>query len=96
MGSDKARLELGGRSLLEKAVQRVEQLGLRAVLTCGRERRYEELGRELVLDAEVGPRGPVAGILGALETLDAELFLVLACDLPRDGSERGIVEITAE
>jgi molybdopterin-guanine dinucleotide biosynthesis protein A len=89
MGRDKAGLELGGRTLLERTVERLERRCPRVVLACGREPRYAELGRELVLDLPAaGERpGPIAGILAALEGVAAARYLVLACDLPRAGDD---------
>jgi molybdopterin-guanine dinucleotide biosynthesis protein A len=93
MGADKARLELGGRSLLLGTVERLEAHCRRVVLACGSAPRYAELGRELVLDATptdgaVAPAaGPLAGILSALDAIEAERFLVLACDMPRASAE---------
>jgi molybdopterin-guanine dinucleotide biosynthesis protein A len=85
MGRDKAGLVLGGETLLERAVRVLDALAPRVLLACGREPRYAELGRELVLDRR--PQGgPLAGLESALLRLAEEgggWLGVLACDMPR-------------
>lgn len=90
MGADKARLELGGRGLLERAVETLRAVAPRVALACGPSPRYAELGLELVLDPDLGAGarpGPIAGILAGLEGLGAERVLALACDMPRVDAE---------
>ncbi|MDP6539980.1 MAG: molybdenum cofactor guanylyltransferase [Planctomycetota bacterium] len=82
MGRDKATLDLGGRTLLERAVACVAGVAGETVLAVGPRRRYGELGLDCVLDAP-GDVGPAAGIRSALSGVDAEWFCVLACDMPR-------------
>lgn len=78
MGRDKATLVLGGRTLAERAHER-----LRAV--CG-EVVVADGGRGVVpgaVSVADGPgRGPAAGMLGAARALPGRPLLVLACDLP--------------
>ena len=67
MGRDKARLRLGGRTLLAhvKAVARQTGLPVRVIR------------RDLV------PRcGPLGGVYTALKSASAEAILVLSCDMP--------------
>jgi molybdopterin-guanine dinucleotide biosynthesis protein A len=94
---DKALLRVGERTLLEDAAAVLGGVSARVLLACGAERRYAELGLELVLDApwpdagdEEGARegddrgpGPLAGLLAALEAAGTEWLAVLACDMPR-------------
>jgi molybdopterin-guanine dinucleotide biosynthesis protein A len=61
MGRDKARLDLGGRTLLERAVALLAARAPRVALACGPVARYGELGLPLLLDR------PPAGALGAAE-----------------------------
>ncbi len=81
MGREKARLDLGGRSLLERSVAILEARTREVVLACGPTARYEELGRRLVLDAEPDG-GPLVGLAAALEAVTTPWLLVLACDMP--------------
>lgn len=82
MGRDKARLELEGRTLLERASSLLGRSCARVVACCGEAPRYAELGIPLVLDAP-GDSGPLAGVAAALATLASDELLVVApVDLP--------------
>ncbi len=83
MGRDKARLRLGGASLLERTVARLREV-VPEVLVADR-------GLELVPECTApgcrsipdGPgAGPASGILGAALERPGHDLLVLACDLP--------------
>ena len=92
MGTDKARLALGERTLIEHALDSLQPLVERTFLASGSEPRYAELGRPIVLDR--GPAfGPLAGLeAGLAAALDAgganALVCVLACDMPFASTER--------
>ncbi len=82
MGRDKARLELDGRTLLERASSLLGGSCTRMLLCCGAAPRYTELGVPLALDAP-GESGPLAGVAAALATLASDELLVVApVDLP--------------
>ena len=94
MGHDKALLELDGTPLLDRALACLDRLARSCVLACGRERRYEERGRELVLDPPADRYGPDPGPLAGLEAVLAHVsgaqdapggawVAVLAVDLVR-------------
>lgn len=85
MGFDKAGAALGGTTLLARAVSVLDAVAPRVLLACGREPRYAELGRELVLDRRPDG-GPLAGLEAALLRLAESgggWLGVLACDMPR-------------
>jgi molybdopterin-guanine dinucleotide biosynthesis protein A len=85
MGRDKARLELGGTSLIARAAQALGGVVARVVLASGAAPRYPELGLECVLD-ELPEAGPLAGLAAALARFERDgvgHVLVLACDMPR-------------
>lgn len=78
MGRDKARLAAGGASLVERAVERLEEAA-GEVLVADRGRALVGGGRSV----PDGPgAGPAAGILGAAAAVPGRDLLVLACDLP--------------
>ncbi len=81
MGADKARVELEGMTLLERAIRTLEPLAPTIVLACGRAPRYAEFGRALALD-RVEDGGPLAGIEAGLAASPAGYACVLAVDLP--------------
>lgn len=81
MGRDKARIRLGGTSLVERAISKLRDVtGEVLVADRGRAPASIKPGCRSIAD---GPgAGPAAGILGAaIERPDHDL-LVLACDLP--------------
>jgi molybdopterin-guanine dinucleotide biosynthesis protein A len=81
MGRDKALIELGGATLLARAIEVLDRVAAPVMLACGPRPRYAELGRPLVLDA--GPDlGPLGGLAAGLETAELPYLAVLACDLP--------------
>jgi molybdopterin-guanine dinucleotide biosynthesis protein A len=96
MGTDKARVDLGGRSLLQRAVDALRPVVDQVLLATGPTPRYAEFGIPLVLDARADG-GPLAGLEAALAAVDADLELggagrvaVLAVDMP--GVDSALVE----
>lgn len=86
MGRDKARVELDGTSLIERAILVLEPVCERVVLACGPRDRYAELGLELHRDRfEDG--GPLAGIEAGLAATETGYACVLAVDMPRATTE---------
>lgn len=93
MGTDKARLELEGRSLLDHVLSTVRAVAGEVVLASGSEDRYADYGLPRVADEEPDA-GPLAGILAGLEAIEGDRALVVACDMP--GLDRGLLEALAE
>jgi molybdopterin-guanine dinucleotide biosynthesis protein A len=94
MGTDKAELlapvsartSETKRTLLENAIEVLDQVAPRVFLASGETARYAELGRECVLDVQTDV-GPLAGLAAALEACESTWLCVLACDMPRVESE---------
>ncbi len=82
MGRDKSLLEIGGRTLLERAISVLSGIADDVVLACGPLARYEDLGRPLATDA-FADGGPLAGLEAGLRRADTEWVAALACDMPR-------------
>jgi molybdopterin-guanine dinucleotide biosynthesis protein A len=91
MGRDKAALELGGRTLLERAVTTLSAVAPQVVLASGTRARYAELGCEIALD-RWHDAGPLAGLEAGMTLVQeralgegtTEAFVVvLPCDMPR-------------
>lgn len=85
MGADKAALDLGGQPLLARAVERLRPQVHRLAVIGGPEVPARELGCEWHKDALTGDKGPLAGILTALEWSQAEVsapVLISAVDMP--------------
>jgi molybdenum cofactor guanylyltransferase len=82
MGQDKAWLEVGGQSLLARAVSTVRDSGIEEILISGRAGTdYSALRCPVLFDLEPGC-GPLSGIERAFDAAGAPLLLVLAVDLP--------------
>jgi molybdopterin-guanine dinucleotide biosynthesis protein A len=92
MGRDKALVELGGRRLIEYPLEVLAGVAGAALLACGPEPRYAELGLECALDEPGLGHGPLAGLLAGLEAArrrGCEWIALLACDMPR--ADRGLL-----
>ena len=82
MGTDKAKLQVGGQTLLERALNCARATDLPIVIA-GRSRPLEDVVPPSVVRCDDGPgEGPVAGLLGAASRWPQTDWLVLACDLP--------------
>lgn len=87
MGTDKALLNWGGESLLERAVRFWRGSGLveRVLVSVGSENHFtpDQLPEsvQIVVDREQG-HGPMAGLAAAFECSDAEVLYVSAVDMP--------------
>ena len=80
MGSDKAFLELDGRTLLAKVLDAVRSVTPDFHIV-GPRAKFELFGP--VVEDVFGDRGPLGGIHAALSSSDKDLNLVLAVDIPQ-------------
>ncbi|MFN7925522.1 MAG: molybdenum cofactor guanylyltransferase [Bryobacteraceae bacterium] len=80
MGRDKALLDAGGRTLLERVAAAVREAA-GSVTVIAPPERYRHLGLPIIADARPG-EGPLAGIEAALDASEAEWNLIVACDMP--------------
>lgn len=94
MGSDKTALELGGKTLLEIAVDALRPLVGRVFLAGG---DHQYPGCQNLLDV-IPDAGPLSGLLTALCASDAERTVVLAVDMPlvRSATLRALIEASPE
>jgi molybdenum cofactor guanylyltransferase len=82
MGRDKARLEIGGETLLARQVQLACETGAAEIFISGRaETDYSEFNCRVLQD-KFPDAGPLAGIESALDSISTPMLLVLAVDLP--------------
>ena len=79
MGREKAMLELGGRTLLERALQLALSVAAEAIVV-GSRGEFERYGR--LLEDVYPERGPLGGIHAALWASPTDLNLILAVDTP--------------
>jgi molybdenum cofactor guanylyltransferase len=80
MGTDKALLRVGGRTLLERVIE-VLQTTSDEVHIIGDRPEYHGFGVKVVADLHPGT-GPLGGIATAIATASCEQVLVVACDMP--------------
>jgi molybdenum cofactor guanylyltransferase len=79
MGTDKAFLEVQGRSLLANALERAEAAA-RNVVIVGASSKFSPFGT--VIEDVYPDRGPLGGIHAALTASETELNLILGVDMP--------------
>ncbi len=86
LGQDKAFLEVGGLTLVERAVRTLQALGLEVRVVCGSEGQAGLIKCPAILDRIPG-RGPVMGICSALRHSDHRNNCFHSCDMPLVPSE---------
>lgn len=79
MGTDKAFVELAGRTLLERALELAGEV-TPEVCIVGSAEKFARFGR--VVEDEFPDHGPLGGIHAALRASTNDLNLILAVDLP--------------
>jgi molybdopterin-guanine dinucleotide biosynthesis protein A len=81
MGRDKASLLIAGEPLLQRVVGRVRQ-ALEEVLVVGpHELKRLVPGVRVIPDLQLA-RGPLGGLVTALQTVDTSWIFVVGCDMP--------------
>lgn len=68
MGQDKARVELGGKRLIDHVIERLTQQCEHVVISGG---SNYETGFQFLPDRPSGPKGPVSALWAALQAWDA-------------------------
>jgi molybdopterin-guanine dinucleotide biosynthesis protein A len=82
-GEDKGLLALDGMPLAARAAAALAPQCAGLLVNANRNReRYRALGHPLVADPVGAFWGPLAGVLGALETAPTDLVLTAPCDAP--------------
>jgi len=81
MGQNKAFLDLGGRPLISKVVERMAQICSDVLIVASNTRQYERLSLPVIPDIfrNVGVLG---GLHAGLAAAAHDLALVVACDMP--------------
>ncbi|MEW6265485.1 MAG: molybdenum cofactor guanylyltransferase [Thermodesulfobacteriota bacterium] len=81
MGRPKSALDLGGRTLVNRVVERLAPLCLEVLLVAKRPLDFLDSDLRIVRDLEVG-QGPLGGLSTGLFYARTAWTLVAACDLP--------------
>jgi molybdopterin-guanine dinucleotide biosynthesis protein A len=82
MGRDKALLELGVTSLLERAVRNLKQVARVVLVVADCSDKYLLSDGTPVIGDMYPGTGPLGGILTGIEALGIGCHLVVACDMP--------------
>jgi len=93
MGSDKALVPLGGRALIEYALEAVAGLGDETIITTNNPGKLEKFGITLAQDPVPGA-GALHGLQTALRAAHGAHVLLAACDMPF--MQRPLLERLAE
>lgn len=81
LGRDKALVELAGRSLIERVIDRVSTLGNEVIVVASRANSLPDLGVRKVADVYPN-KGPLGGIYSGLKAAHTHHCLVVGCDMP--------------
>ncbi|MBK9175131.1 MAG: molybdenum cofactor guanylyltransferase [Flavobacteriales bacterium] len=80
MGSDKALIEIEGRTMLDRALDLLDP-HCAEVLVIGEQEKYGSVGPFVIADEWPG-KGPLGGIATAMRYASNDKLLVIACDMP--------------
>lgn len=82
-GSDKASALLKGQTFLDWSIESVADLSKKIVIVKATDQKLVYKKQELLIRDDLYPeRGPLAGIVTGFDSLDTELAVVIACDMP--------------
>ena len=81
MGCNKAFLELGSSTVLEKVISAATPLAMEIMLIADNTANFARFGQPVFPDLDTG-LGPIGGLRTALVHAPSEALLLLACDLP--------------
>ncbi len=95
-GQDKGLIELSGRTLVERVLQRVQPSVSTVIINANRNvEAYGRYGVAVVPDSLEGHLGPLAGLLTALQYYDGHLVFMCPCDSPFVPADMPLVLQTA-
>ena len=84
LGHDKVLEKVGNRTLLERAISRVDPLSRKIIIVTAEERNFSQFTHpKLKIITDILPgKGSLGGIYTGLVTSDSLYNLVVACDMP--------------
>jgi molybdopterin-guanine dinucleotide biosynthesis protein A len=81
MGQDKALMTFLGKTLLDRVINRVADLGDELIITTNRPENYTQFGLPLYQD-RLPLKGALNGLFTALSVAQYPTVIVVACDMP--------------
>lgn len=81
MGTNKSLLMINNKKVIEHIVDELEKFTDKVVLITNEPKLYSFLQLETYSDRYID-KGPLAGLEAALHYVEADIFLITACDMP--------------
>jgi molybdopterin-guanine dinucleotide biosynthesis protein A len=81
IGSNKALLEIGGKSLISRLIEIVHPIFDEVIISSNESELYEGTGKRIIKDIITG-KGPLGGIHSALQFTKTEKNFFVSCDMP--------------
>ena len=81
-GQPKSFLRVDGERVIDRQLRVLRPLFSEILIVANDRPRYQEFGLPVVSDVIEGGFGPLVGILTALESVQAQRVVCLACDMP--------------
>jgi len=81
MGTDKALLKIGNSSVIERVVSALQPCVSQLCVAATTDRSYDFLQLPIAEDSFPG-QGPLSGLYAGMSSLDAQWYVLSACDLP--------------
>jgi len=85
-GTDKARMIIQSRSLLEHKIKHLHKLFANVVVVCNRQQNLNFSNAKVVCDMRENC-GPLMGLYSGLKASNNEINFVTACDMPFDNEQ---------
>lgn len=81
MGTNKALLDIGGKSLIERTIELLDMIFSEVVISSNKPSKYDNFGKEIITD-NYPHRGPLSGIQSVLSDSKTERNFIISCDMP--------------
>lgn len=82
LGRDKARLRIGGRTLIERTVEEVSKVCSEVLISANQPDPFRRLPVAGIVPDAIPGLGPLGGICAGLRTMKNEYGFFVACDMP--------------
>jgi molybdopterin-guanine dinucleotide biosynthesis protein A len=81
MGTNKALLQIGGKSLVQIFIDLLDSLFIEVVISSNEPQLFQFTNKKIIKDIFPG-RGPLGGIHSTLKSTDNEKIFLISCDMP--------------
>ena len=81
MGTNKALLQIGGKTLIQIFVDLLDSLFMEVVISSNEPQLFQFINKKLIKDLTPG-RGPLGGIHSTLQSTKNEKNFLISCDMP--------------